>query len=97
MRRIKLVLGALAVVGASFAAFAGPAMADNLNCRDAQGNLIRCDGQFFAPVSDFNNGFFFDNCGTEIGGIFFDSAPFNDCGFNNFNDGIDNGVFQSVG
>jgi hypothetical protein len=60
MRRIKLVLAALALVVATFAAFAGPAMADNLNnCRDAQGFLIRCDGQFFAPVSsNFNNGCF---------------------------------------
>ena len=97
MRRIKLVIVALALVMATFAAFAGPAMADNLNCRDAQGFLIRCDGQFFAPVGDFNNGFFFDNCGTEIGGILFTVAPFNDCGFNGFDDGVHNGVFQSVG
>jgi hypothetical protein len=61
MRRIKLVLAALALVVATFAAFAGPAMADDLNCRDAQGNLIRCDGQFFAPVSNFNNGFFLND------------------------------------
>ena len=49
MRRIQLVLGALAIVVTSFAAFAGPAMADDLNCRDARGYLIRCDGQIYAP------------------------------------------------
>ena len=59
MRCIKLVLSALAVVVASFAAFAGPVMADDLNCRDARGDLIRCDGQFFAPVNNFNDSFFF--------------------------------------
>jgi hypothetical protein len=85
MRRIKLVLGALALVVAMFAAFAGPAMADNnLNCRDAQGNLIRCDGQLFAPVNDgFNNGFFL-NDGFNTG---FNSPFF-------FNDGFNNGCFN---
>jgi hypothetical protein len=79
MRRIKLVLGALALVVAMFAAFAGPAMADNLNCRDASGFLIRCDGQFFAPVNDgFNNGFFLDN-GFNTG---FNSPFFFNDGFN---------------
>ena len=52
MKRIKLVLAALAVMVAAFAAVSGPAMADDLNCRDAWGNLIRCDGQFYAPVSN---------------------------------------------
>jgi hypothetical protein len=52
VRRIKLVLAALAVMVAAFAAVSGPAMADDLNCRDAWGNLIRCDGQYYAPVSN---------------------------------------------
>ena len=61
MRRTKLILAALAVAVSTFAAFSGPAMADDLNCRDAQGNLIRCDGQLYAPVNNgwdinWNNG-----------------------------------------
>jgi hypothetical protein len=111
LRRIKLVLGALALVVAMFAAFAGPAMADNLNnCRDAQGSLIRCDGQFFAPVSDFNNDglfltgndffpfFGFPGFGAfdNINGInTFDNVNGFD-GFHNGFDGNHNGVFQSV-
>ena len=94
MRRIKVILAALALVGASFAAFSGPAMADNLNCHDASGNLVRCDGQLFAPidqvngVNDFsNNGLNdfsnFDFC-NEIGGICFPFGfPFG-FGLNNF-------------
>ena len=55
MRRIKLVLGALAVMVAAFAAVSGPAMADDLNCRDAQGDLIRCDGDLYTPYNADNN------------------------------------------
>jgi len=59
MRRIKLVLGALAIVVASFAAFAGPAMANDLNCHDARGKLIRCDGKLYERYNrghyDHNN------------------------------------------
>jgi hypothetical protein len=79
MRRIKLVIVALALVMATFAAFAGPAMADNLNCRDAQGFLIRCNGQFFAPVSsNFNDGCFNGCFNTGF------SSPFFNTGFNGF-------------
>jgi hypothetical protein len=53
MRRIQLVLAALAVVVTSLAAFSGQAKADDLNCRDAWGNLIWCEGDFFAPVNDW--------------------------------------------
>jgi hypothetical protein len=53
MRRIQLVLTALAVVVTSLAAFSGSAKADDLNCRDAWGNLIWCEGDFFAPVNDW--------------------------------------------
>jgi hypothetical protein len=55
MRRIKFVFAALAIVVASFAAFAGPSMADDLNCRDARGNLIRCDGKLYEP---YNSGYY---------------------------------------
>jgi hypothetical protein len=53
MRRIQLVLAALAIVVTALAAFSGPAMADDLNCLDAWGNLIWCEGDFFAPVDDW--------------------------------------------
>jgi hypothetical protein len=57
MRRIKFVFAALAIVVTSLAAFAGPSMADDLNCRDARGNLIRCDGRLYEPS---NNRFYND-------------------------------------
>ena len=52
MKRIRLVLAALAIVVAAFAAFSGPAMADDLNCRDARANLIKCDGDLYRPVDN---------------------------------------------
>ncbi len=55
MRRIKLVLAALSVAVASFAAFSGPVLADDLDCRDARGDLIRCDGDLYAPYYNHNN------------------------------------------
>ena len=58
MRRIKLVLAALSVAVASFAAFSGPVLADGLDCRDARGDLIRCDGDLYAPYS---HNYYFDN------------------------------------
>ena len=59
MGRIKLVLAVTAVMGAMLVAFAGPVMADNLNCRDARGDLVRCDHQLFAPVNDVDDDDFF--------------------------------------
>ena len=53
MRRIQLVLAALAIVVTALAAFSGPAMADDLNCLDAWGNLIWCEGGFYTPVDDW--------------------------------------------
>ena len=64
MRRIKLVLAALSVAVASFAAFSGPVLADGLDCRDARGDLIRCDGDLYAPYSyyyDNDDHFYFDD------------------------------------
>ena len=65
MRRIKLVLAALSVAVASFAAFSGPVLADDLDCRDARGDLIRCDGDLYAPYSyyyyDNDDHFYFDD------------------------------------
>src|SRR5215218_8526674 len=66
MRRIHVVFAALAIVITSFAAFSGPAMAqDDLNCRDARGDLIRCDGELYEPyynTSGYNDypPFYFD-------------------------------------
>jgi hypothetical protein len=54
MRRIQLVLAALVVVVSAFAAYAGPVMArDDLNCRDARGYFIRCDGQRYVPYDRY--------------------------------------------
>ena len=58
MRRIQLVLAALAIVVTSLAAFSGPAIADDLDCRNAKGKLIRCDGDLYAP---YNRGSYYDN------------------------------------
>ena len=52
MKRIKLVLAAAAVMVAMLAAVSGPAMADNLNCRDVRGALIRCNGDLYRPVNN---------------------------------------------
>jgi hypothetical protein len=55
MRRIKLVLATLSVAVASFAAFSGPVLADDLDCHDARGDLIRCDGDLYAPYYNHDN------------------------------------------
>ena len=52
MKRIQIILGALAIVVTSFAAISGPALAEDLNCRDARGDLIRCDGEFYSPYDN---------------------------------------------
>jgi hypothetical protein len=63
MRRLKLFLAALSVAVASFAAFSGPVLADDLDCRDARGDLIRCDGDLYGPYSYYDNDdhFYFDD------------------------------------
>ena len=60
MKRIQIVLGALAIVVTSFAAISGPALAEDLDCRDARGDLIRCDGEFYSPY-DNDNEYFYDD------------------------------------
>ena len=52
MRRIKLVIAALALVVATFAAFSSLGMAEDLNCQDAWGDWISCDGTYYAPVDN---------------------------------------------
>ena len=54
MRRMKLVLAGLAVMVATFVAASGPAMAQDQNCHDARGNLIRCDGMYYTPVYNYD-------------------------------------------
>ena len=96
MRRIKLVLGALAVVVATFAAFAGPAMADTQRCNVHDNNFVNCNGDRFVNPDNF----FFNN----NGGLFFtnDFFPFfNFPGFGAFDnvngfDGVHNVVFQEA-
>jgi hypothetical protein len=77
MRRIQLVLAALAIVVTSLAAFSGSAIADDLDCRDAKGDLIRCDGDLYAPYGYYNDYRGYDN--------FFDHDNFFDYG-NYYND-----------
>jgi hypothetical protein len=81
MRRIQLVLGALAIVVTSLVAFAGPAVADDLDCRDARGDLIRCDGELYAPhynTSGYNNYPypFYSNDAYYGDGLFHDDSLF---------------------
>ncbi len=58
MKRIQMLLAALAIVVTSLAAFSVPAMADDLDCRDAKGDLIRCDGDLYEP---YNTGSYYDD------------------------------------
>ncbi len=52
VKRIQIILGALAIVVTSFAAISGPALAADLDCRDARGDLFRCDGDLYSPYDD---------------------------------------------
>jgi hypothetical protein len=61
VKRIQIILGALAIVVTSFAANAGPALAEDLNCRDARGDLIRCDGEVYSPYDNDDDYFFYDD------------------------------------
>ena len=60
MKRIQIILGALTIVVTSFATISGPALADDLDCRDARGDLIRCDGDFYSPYDD-DEGYYYYN------------------------------------
>ena len=64
MRRVKLVLGALAVVVASFAAFAGPALADD-DCdfreRGDRDDVVVCRDDGDREVFDVDEDDFFDD------------------------------------
>ncbi len=58
MKRIQIILGALAIVVTSFAAVSGPALAADVDCRDARGDLIRCDGDLYSPY-DYDDDYSF--------------------------------------
>jgi len=92
MRRIHVVFAALAIVVTSFAAFAGPAVADDLNCRDARGDLIMCDGDPYAPyynTSGYNDypSFYFDFNDYYYPPYY--SPFYNDNSYANYNDFVD--------
>jgi hypothetical protein len=66
VKRIQIILGALAIVITSFAAISGPALAADLDCRDARGDLIRCNGDLYSPYDDdgyysYNNDNYWDD------------------------------------
>jgi hypothetical protein len=75
MRRIKLVFATLVVLVAAFVAFSGPVMAqEDPICSNARGELIRCDGELYAPYSSDD---YYDN----------DHSPFyNDYPYSFYND-----------
>jgi hypothetical protein len=61
VKRIQIILGALAIVVTSFAAISGSALAEDLNCRDARGDLIRCDGDLYSPYDNDDDYFYNDD------------------------------------
>ena len=96
MRRMKLVLGALAVVVAMLAAFAGPAMANTNNdhfFRNNDGVRVFDNGNNGVFFNDgINNDGFFPFFGFPFGnGIFFDNGinTFDHNGFDGINNIID--------
>jgi len=110
MSRIKLVLATLVVLVAAFAAFSVPAMAqEDLNCRDARGELIRCDGELYAPYNadsnDYNDypPFYYDDYNDDYDypppfyddyNDDYDYPPFYSP--NLFDYGYDEGVYEDV-
>src|SRR4028119_1542582 len=85
MRRIKTVLGVVAVMAAMLVVFAAPAMADD---RDFDG----LDDGFI--IVDCDDGFFFDDCNNDDDD-FCDDFFFDDC--NNNDDRFDDGFFFGGG
>ena len=90
MRRIKTVLGVVAVMAAMLVVFAAPAMADDLDFDGFDDGfivIVDCaDGFFFDDCNnndDFCDDFFFDNCNNNH--RFCDDFFFDDC---NNNDGF---------
>jgi hypothetical protein len=72
MRRIKIIVAMAAVLVGMLTLQAGPAMADDLDCRDANRfehrfdvDAVNCDGDVFVDRGEFdfndNEDFFFDD------------------------------------
>jgi hypothetical protein len=94
MRRIKTVLGVVAVMAAMLVVFAAPAMADDL---DFDGFIIvDCDDDDDCNNNDdfCNDDFFFDDCNNNDH-RFCDDFFFDDC--NNNDDRFDDGFFFGGG
>jgi hypothetical protein len=81
MKRIQMVLAALAIVVTSLAAFSVPAMANDLDCRNAKGELIRCDGDLYAP---YDRGSYYDDNDNYYPPFY---SPFSNPFSNDFNYG----------
>jgi hypothetical protein len=83
VKRIQIILGVLAIVVTAFAAISGPALADDLNCRDARGDLIRCDGEFYSPYDDDD---YFYNDDYDLVDYYFSPYSFNPYYYGGFDD-----------
>jgi hypothetical protein len=92
VKRIQIILGVLAIVVTAFAAISGPALADDLNCRDARGDLIRCDGEFYSPYDDDD---YFYNDDYDLVDYYFSPYSFNPyyyAGFDDYSHGCEGPV-----
>jgi hypothetical protein len=74
VKRIQIILGVLPIVVTAFAAISGPALADDLNCRDARGDLVSCDGEFYSPYDDDD---YFYNDDYDLNDYYFSPYFFN--------------------
>jgi hypothetical protein len=83
VKRIQIILGVLTIVVTAFAAISGPALADDLNCRDARGDLIRCDGEFYSPYDDDD---YFYNDDYDLVDYYFSPYSFNPYYYGGFDD-----------
>jgi hypothetical protein len=96
MKRIKLVLAALVVVAAAFAAFAGPAMARGNGVSEERGESARVQANEergfnhnFLFNRGFNNGGLIISNGNVVGLNSFGLSGLNNCGWNwNCNNGL---------
>lgn len=97
MKRIQIILGVLAIVVTSFAAISGPALAEDLNCRDARGDLIRCDGEFYSPYDDDDyfyddDYYFYNDDDDDFSPYFFNPYYYYYGGFDDYSYGCDGPV-----
>src|SRR5918997_5241044 len=80
MRRVKLILGALAVVVATFAAFSGPAMAADDDCdyreRGDRDDVVVCRDDGDREVFDANDYYYNDYFDNDYYDRYFDEDDF---------------------